>query len=177
MSPKDIKKIAKGIRLVIMDVDGVLTDGGIIMNGEGGELKIFNVRDGHGIKLLMNSGIEVALITGRYSKVVEQRAKDLGIKEVYQRCHIKMVAYEHLIDKLGIKDSETAYIGDDIVDIALFKRVGLSVAVADAAKEARDSAIMTTKLPGGKGAVREFAEFLLKAKGLWNGIIKEHSKA
>ena len=172
----NLKKIAKGIKLLILDVDGVMTDGGIIMDGEGNELKKFHVRDGHGIKLLLASGVQVALITGRRSEVVERRAKDLGITEVYQRCHIKSAAYEHLLEKLSVRDSETAYIGDDIVDIPVFKRAGLPVAVADASEEAKSFALMVTGARGGRGAVRELAEFILKAKGLWDGIVEEHSK-
>lgn len=171
-----LRKAARGVKLVILDVDGVLTDGGIIMDNTGNEFKRFHVRDGHGIKLLMAAGIQVALITGRYSKVVEFRAKDLGITEVYQRCHIKSVAFEDLIGKLGIKESETAYVGDDIVDIPILRRVGFPVVVADGAVEAKAVSAYVTKTKGGYGAVREVAEFILKAKGLWNGIIKEHSE-
>lgn len=173
---KQLEKIARGIKLLILDVDGVLTDGGIILDSEGNELKAFNVRDGHGIKMLQRAGIHVAIITGRYSKVVERRARELGIKEVYQRCHIKTVAYEHILSKFGISDSETAYIGDDIVDIPLFRRVGLSAAVSDAEKEAKSVAMMVTEKKGGRGAVREVIDFILRSKKLWDKIINEYSK-
>lgn len=168
-------EIAKGIKLLVLDVDGVMTDGGIILDDGKNELKIFNVRDGHGIKLLQGAGVKVAIITGRHSGVVERRARELGITEVYQRCHIKTVAYEHIVEKFGLTDPEIAYVGDDIVDIPIMRRAGLSFAVADGAEEAKAEAMMVTKNGGGKGAVREVTDFLLKAKGLWNGILGSHS--
>jgi 3-deoxy-D-manno-octulosonate 8-phosphate phosphatase (KDO 8-P phosphatase) len=176
ITEKELSEKAKRIKLLILDVDGVLTEGSIILDNDGNEFKSFHVRDGHGIKMLKNAGIEVAIITGRYSKVVERRAKELGITEVYQRCHIKSTAYEHILDKLGISDAETAYIGDDIVDIPLLKRAGLSVAVSDAEEDAKANALMITKNRGGRGAVREVADFLLKSKGLWDEIIREYSE-
>jgi 3-deoxy-D-manno-octulosonate 8-phosphate phosphatase (KDO 8-P phosphatase) len=171
-----LKEIAKGIKLLILDVDGVLTDGSIILDNEGNEFKSFHVRDGHGIKMLEKVGIKVAIITGRHSKVVERRAHELGITEVYQRCHIKSVAYEHLLEKMGLKDNEVAYIGDDIVDIPIFKRVGLSVAVADATDETKKEALLITKNKGGRGAVREVCEFILKSKGKWEELINDYNK-
>jgi 3-deoxy-D-manno-octulosonate 8-phosphate phosphatase (KDO 8-P phosphatase) len=174
---KDLREIARNIRLLVLDVDGVLTDGSIILDNEGNELKRFHVRDGHGIKMLRRAGIEVALITGRYSKVVERRAQELGITEVYQRCHDKSVAYEHILEKLGFSDGETAYMGDDIVDVPLLNRAGLSVAVSDAEEVAKASSMMVTESRGGRGAVREVTDLLLKARGLWDGILDEYSKA
>ncbi|MEK6582040.1 MAG: HAD-IIIA family hydrolase [Nitrospirota bacterium] len=173
---KQLEKIAKGIKLLILDVDGVMTDGSIILDNEGNEYKSFHVRDGHGIKMLVRAGIVVAIITGRQSKVVERRAQELGIAEVFQRCHDKRVAYNQLIEKYSVKDDEIAYIGDDIVDISLLKKAGLSVAVAEAENEVKSAAMMTTKNRGGRGAVREVCDFLLKAKGLWKDIIDEYSK-
>jgi 3-deoxy-D-manno-octulosonate 8-phosphate phosphatase (KDO 8-P phosphatase) len=173
---ENLKEIAKGIKLLILDVDGVLTDGSIILDNEGNEFKSFHVRDGHGIKMLEKVGIKVAIITGRHSKVVERRAHELGITEVYQRCHIKSVAYEHLLEKMGLKDNEVAYIGDDIVDIPIFKRVGLSVAVADATDETKKEALLITKNKGGRGAVREVCEFILKSKGKWEELINDYNK-
>lgn len=162
------------IKLLILDVDGVMTDGSIILDNEGNELKRFHVRDGHGIKMLIRSGVEVAIITGRYSKVVERRAKELGIREVYQRCHIKTVAFDHLIEKLGLTGDEVAYVGDDIVDIPILKRVGLPIAVKDAVDEAKEYALIVTENGGGRGAVREVCELLLKAKGLWESLMGEY---
>lgn len=163
---KQLAKIARGIQLLVLDVDGVMTDGGIILDGEGNELKRFHVRDGHGIKMLKAAGIEVAIITGRYSKVVERRAKELGITNLYQRCTDKEAALDELLSKLGVAEEATAYVGDDILDIAIMRRAGLSAAVADAHEDAKANAIMVTKNPGGRGAVRELTDFILKAKGL-----------
>lgn len=176
ITEKELFKIAADIECLILDVDGVLTDGSIILDDAGNELKCFHVRDGHGIKMLMRAGIKVALITGRYSKVVDRRAHELGIKEVFQKCHDKIIAYRQLADKYSLKDNEIAYIGDDVVDIPLLKRSGLSVAVADAHEEVKAVAKMITKKVGGRGAVREVCDFLLKAKGLWQDIINGHSK-
>jgi 3-deoxy-D-manno-octulosonate 8-phosphate phosphatase (KDO 8-P phosphatase) len=176
ISDKELRKIAKNIRCLILDVDGVLTDGSIILDNEGNELKSFHVRDGHGIKMLIRAGFKVALITGRYSRVVERRARELGITEVFQKCHDKRVAYRKLVRKYLLSDSEIAYIGDDIVDIPLLRRSGFSITVADADREAKAIAMMTTKKGGGRGAVREVCDFLLKAKGHWKDIVDEYSK-
>ncbi|MDI6890580.1 MAG: HAD-IIIA family hydrolase [Thermodesulfovibrionales bacterium] len=173
---KELLEIAKKIKLIILDVDGVLTDGSIILDNEGNEFESFHVRDGHGIKMLIRAGIIVAMITGRYSKVVERRAREVGITEVYQKCYDKRVAYRHLIEKYSVDSKEVAYVGDDIVDLPLLKGSGFSVAVADAADEAKAAAMMVTKNNGGRGAVREVCDFLLKAKGLWEGILDEYSK-
>jgi 3-deoxy-D-manno-octulosonate 8-phosphate phosphatase (KDO 8-P phosphatase) len=174
MTEKELSEIAKEVQLLILDVDGVLTDGSIILDNEGNEFKVFNVRDGHGMKMLMMRGVKVAIITGRYSKVVERRARELGITEVYQRCHIKSVAFDDIIEKLGIKEREVAYMGDDIVDIPLFRRVGLPIAVSDAAEEIKAFSVMVTKNRGGKGAVREVCDLLLKAKGYWDDLMGEY---
>lgn len=173
-SPKTAREKARDVKVLILDVDGVLTDGGIILDGNDNEYKKFNVRDGHGLKLLEKAGIEIAIVTGRYSKVVEKRAAELGIKEVYQRCLDKTVAYEHILEKFGLTDKEAAYIGDDIVDIPVMKRVALPIAVSDADSEAKKHALLHTKTAGGKGAVREAVEFILKAKGLWDDIIRSY---
>lgn len=173
---KELLEIAKNIKLLILDVDGVLTDGGIILDNEGNEFKSFHVRDGHGIKMLIRAGIKIAMITGRHSKVVERRAQELGITDVFQKCHDKRIAYKQLAEKYSLSDSEIAYIGDDIVDIPLLKGCGLSVTVADADDEVKAFAMMTTKRRGGRGAVREVCDFILKAKGLWQDIIDGYSK-
>lgn len=178
MNNEDIRfiEIAKKIKLLILDVDGVLTDGKIILDDRGNELKAFYVRDGHGIKMLSRVGVNVAIITGRYSKVVERRAHELGITEIYQRCHIKSVAYEDLKEKLNLSDNEIAYIGDDIVDISIMKRVGLPVAVADSTEETKAAAVIITTRPGGRGAVREICDLILKAYGKWDDLMDEYSK-
>ena len=176
ISRKELLEIAKIIKLLILDVDGVLTDGSIILDDEGNEFKSFHVRDGHGIKMLIRSGIKVAMITGRHSKVVERRAHELGITEVFQKCYEKRIAYKQLAEKYSLKDSEIAYVGDDIVDIPILKKCGFSVVVADADDEVKAFAVMITKKRGGRGAVREVCDFILKAKGLWQNIIDGYFK-
>jgi 3-deoxy-D-manno-octulosonate 8-phosphate phosphatase (KDO 8-P phosphatase) len=171
------RAIAKGIKLLILDVDGVLTDGCIILDNGSNEYKAFHVRDGHGIRMLIHAGIKVAIITGRYSKVVQRRAHELGLTDVFQKCLKKKIAYAQLLSKYSLKDHEVAYIGDDIIDAPIMALVGLPVAVADAADEAKDYALMVTRNQGGKGAVREITDFILKAKGLWKGMFDEYFEA
>src|SRR5512139_466164 len=170
------KTRARGIKLLILDVDGVLTDGSIILDNDGNEYKAFHVRDGHGIKMLHKAGVGVAIITGRHSKVVERRAHELGITEVFQKCLDKRVAYAQLLKQYSLKNDEVAYVGDDIVDAPIMSVVGLPVAVADAADEAKRFALMVTRNRGGRGAVREVTDFILKAKGLWQGMFSAYFK-
>lgn len=158
------------VKLLILDVDGVLTDGKIIIDDAGLESKQFDVRDGHGLKLLMRSGIAVALLTGRRSRVVEHRAADLGVTEVCQGVWNKAEAFPGILERCKLSPEETAYVGDDVVDIPLLRRVGFSVAVADAVPEARKVADYVTKRPGGGGAVREICEMILTAQGRWDEV-------
>ncbi|MGE5301535.1 MAG: 3-deoxy-manno-octulosonate-8-phosphatase KdsC [Acidobacteriota bacterium] len=174
---KEIKNIARNIKLLILDVDGVLTDGSIILDNKGNEYKLFHVRDGHGIKMLMKARVEVAIITGRSSKVVERRAKELGIREVFQKCHDKVSAYQDLLRRYSLDGAEVAYIGDDIVDAPVMSRVGLPITVSDADREIKKYAMYVTKQRGGRGAVREVTDYLLKAKGLWQRIIDGYFEA
>ncbi|VAX27977.1 3-deoxy-D-manno-octulosonate 8-phosphate phosphatase [hydrothermal vent metagenome] len=171
-----VMEAARKIKLLILDVDGVLTDGGIILDNEGNELKSFHVRDGHGIKLLIRKGVNVAIITGRHSRVVERRAHELGIKDIYQKCFNKVIAYEQIKEKFALQDEEVAYIGDDVVDIPLLMRVGLPVTVADASEDVRAFSMIVTGNRGGRGAVREITDLILKAKGFWEGIINDYIK-
>jgi 3-deoxy-D-manno-octulosonate 8-phosphate phosphatase (KDO 8-P phosphatase) len=177
ISEKELFKIAKNIKFLVLDVDGVLTDGGIILDNEGNEFKTFHVRDGHGIKMLIRAGIYVAIITGRHSRVVERRAHELGVTELFQKCYDKRVAYRQIAEKYSLSNNEIAYVGDDIVDIPILKKAGFPVVVADADDEVKAAAMMVTKMRGGRGAVREVCDFLLKAKGLWQDIIDGYSKA
>ncbi|MEO5358695.1 MAG: HAD-IIIA family hydrolase [Nitrospirae bacterium YQR-1] len=162
---------ARPVRLLILDVDGVLTDGKITFDGDGREIKSFNVRDGHGIVLFREMVGHVAIITGRVSEAVLKRAKELGINDVYQKCKDKVKPYEELKAKYNLRDEECAYVGDDIVDIPLLRRVGFSVTVCDGAAEAMAVSSYVTGSTGGNGAVREVCEVILKAKGLWDKII------
>ena len=162
------------VRLLILDVDGVMTDGRIVMNDLGQETKFFDVKDGHGLKILMRFDIDVVLLTGRQSAVVEHRARDLGIREVHQRVWNKLAVYEEILARRGLADMEVAFIGDDIVDIPVMRRVGFAVAVPDAVPEARKAAHLVTIRNGGRGAVREVCDLILKAKGHWSNIADKY---
>lgn len=166
----------KPIKLLILDVDGVLTDGKIIYNDRGEEIKAFHVRDGHGLKLLMRAGIGIALITGRKSKVVLHRARDLGIKNVYQRVTNKIEVYEKILKGEKLKDENVGFVGDDLVDIPVLKRVGFSAAVGDAIPEVREVADYVASKKGGEGAVREICELLLKVQNKWEEITERYQK-
>ncbi len=158
---------AKQIKMLILDVDGVLTDGGIIINAEGKEIKVFNVYDGAGIELAHKEGLLTAIISGRYSQPVEHRARELRINKVYQNIANKVEAYNQLIAEYGLIPEQTAYMGDDIFDISLLKLAGLSFAPATARHEVKEIVDFVTISDGGKGAVREAIEVVLKAQGKW----------
>ncbi len=164
-----LQKIRK-VKLLVLDVDGVMTDGRIIIDDAGIESKHFDVKDGHGLRILMRYNIDVVLLTGRRSRVVEHRAADLGITEVYQGVRNKMEAFIGILERRKLAPEETAYVGDDIVDIPLLRRVGFAVTVADSASEVRDVADYVTERSGGRGAVREVCEVILKAQGRWTEV-------
>ena len=155
---------AKKIRMLLLDVDGVLTDGRIILDNQGNELKAFHVRDGHGIKLAQKAGIIIGIITGRTAEVVNRRARELGITEVHQGAFEKIGTYESILAKYRCSDEEAAYIGDDVVDLDIFKRAGLSVAVADCDPAVRRHVDLITRAEGGRGAVREVINLILAAQ-------------
>ncbi|MEN6376128.1 MAG: HAD-IIIA family hydrolase [Smithella sp.] len=171
---KSLREKLKNIKILIMDVDGVMTDGRIIMDDTGREIKNFNVRDGHGIKLIQRYGIEVALLTGRKSEVVKHRAHDLEIKEVYQKIYNKKEVFIEILQKNKLTSSEAAFIGDDIVDIPVLKEAGFSAAVADALDIVKKTVDYVTKNKGGCGAVREVCEMLLQAQGRWSEIAAKY---
>lgn len=173
MNKQSIKSKAGKIKLLILDVDGVMTDGSIILDNDGNEFKRFHVRDGHGIKMISRAGIKVAIITGRKSKVVEVRARELGIEEVYQKVFQKSLVYEKLQKKYNCRDENVAFMGDDVVDQELLRRAGLTAAPADAEEEAKKLADIVTKRGGGRGAVREFTDLILKSSGLWKKVSGE----
>lgn len=164
----------KKIKLLLLDVDGVMTDGGIIYDGNGLETKVFNVKDGHGIKMLQRYGIEVGIITGRSSKVVDIRARELGIDLVYQGTLKKLDAYDDIKTKTGLSDEQIAYMGDDVIDVPVMKRVGFAAAPSDALIEAINSAHYVAKHSGGRGAVREVCDMILKGAGFWNEIVARY---
>src|SRR5882757_7997586 len=161
MSPKTVA----AIRLLVLDVDGVLTDGRLYFGPRGEALKLFHVRDGLGIQQIARAGIEVAVISGRKSKMVDVRCRELGVKHVYQGVEHKLPEFERLCARLRLKPSACACVGDDVPDVALMGKVALAFAVADAHPEARHAAHLVTKLPGGHGAVREVCDYLLTHGG------------
>lgn len=158
------------IKMVIADVDGVLTDGSITIDAGGNELKTFNAKDGSAIKFLQRVGIKFAIITGRQSHAVTIRANELKIKDVYQDAKKKIEVYSKILSENGLKDDEICYIGDDLVDIPVMRKVGFSVAVADAVTEVLEVVDYVTKAKGGKGAVREVVEKIIKGQGKWEEI-------
>ncbi|QIK36946.1 HAD hydrolase family protein [Caldichromatium japonicum] len=160
-----IHERAARIRLVIFDVDGVLTDGSLFLGDDGQEYKAFNVRDGHGMTLLQESGVRLAVISGRTSKAVHLRMEGLGISDVFQGYRDKRLAYEALKDRHGLVDEEIAYVGDDLIDLPVMSQVGLAIAVADADPRVRALAHWCTEAPGGRGAAREVCELILEAQG------------
>lgn len=174
LTPSELASRARKIRLLILDVDGVLTDGRIILDNTGNEYKAFHVRDGHGIRMLIKAGIKVAIITGRSSRVVEIRARELGITDIFQKCKDKVAAYSSMLDAYGLADAQVAFVGDDIVDAAVLARVGLPVVVADADPDVMRYGLLVTARKGGRGAVREVAGIILKAQGLWKGLVDEY---
>jgi len=174
---KHLKEKLKKIKMLILDVDGVMTDGKIIMDSEGRELKNFNVRDGHGLITIQRHGIQVAILTGRTSDVVEHRARDLNIKEVYQGALNKKEIFEQILKKNNLLPVNTAFMGDDIVDIPVLKQVGFSVAVADAADVVKKCVNYVTKNNGGQGAVREICELILEAQEKWPLIAEKYEFA
>lgn len=156
---------AANIRLLICDVDGVMSDGLIYQGNQGEELKAFNVRDGYGIRCLLTEGIEVAIITGRTAKLVEDRCRTLGITHLYQGQSDKLLAFESLLGKLSLTADQVAYVGDDLIDWPVMAQVGLSVAVADAHPLLLARADYVTHIAGGRGAVREVCDLVLLAQG------------
>jgi 3-deoxy-D-manno-octulosonate 8-phosphate phosphatase (KDO 8-P phosphatase) len=158
------------IRLMIFDVDGVLTNGQIICQDDGSEIKAFDVQDGHGIKLLQRAGIDVALVTGRFCRAVEHRAAGLKITRVYQGVHHKLEAYGTILQETGLHDHEIGYMGDDLIDIPVMRRVGLAIAVPNASPHVFPYAHYVTRAPGGRGACREVCEILLQVQGHWEQL-------
>lgn len=167
---------AAGIRMLVLDVDGVLTDGQLYFDNQGNEMKAFCTRDGLGLRALQSQGTELAFITGRQSEIVAQRAAQLGITRVYQGRNDKLNAFNDLLSDTGMDEQKVCYAGDDWLDIPVLDRVGLSVSVADAHPVVKNRVHWVTSLGGGKGAVREICDLLLAARGLdqrvLDGILK-----
>jgi len=161
---------ASQVRLLIVDIDGVLTDGGLHFDNRGEEYKTFNSLDGHGIRMLLDCGIEVAVITGRQSKIVNHRMGDLGVRHIYQGHRDKLPVFEELLRTTGNEASQIAYIGDDLPDLPVMQRVGFSVAVQNAHGFVKQHCDLVTSASGGRGAVREVTDFILQAQGLLDDV-------
>ena len=167
---------AKLIRLMAFDVDGVMTDGGLFLSDSGEEFKRFNSLDGHGLKMLRASGVEVAIITGRTSRCVEARAQNLGVTHVFQGVENKLEAMVELLNKLKLSRDVAAYMGDDVVDLTVMRHVGLAISVPDAPQLVREHSDFVTQRSGGHGAVREACELIMSAQGTLEAQLAQYLK-
>ena len=172
---QDIREKAEAIRLIIFDVDGVLTNGSLFIGDDGQEYKAFHSKDGHGMVMLQESGVQIAIITGRTSEVVRIRMASLGIQHVYQGKRQKLPAYEELKQATGLSDEQIAYVGDDVVDVPVMTRVGLAIAVQDAHALAKQHAHWVTPSGGGQGAAREACEFIMDAQGKLHAMLQAYT--
>lgn len=171
---KKVKCNLDAIELLVLDVDGVLTDGQLIVHGDGSESKCFHTLDGHGIRLWQRAGGKTALLSGRYSEATQRRADQLEIAHVIQDCHFKLPALQKLIEALHLKPERVAYVGDDLPDLPAIRFVGLGVAPANAVDEVKQEADYVTTRQGGQGAVREAIEYILKNSGRWQALMERY---
>jgi 3-deoxy-D-manno-octulosonate 8-phosphate phosphatase (KDO 8-P phosphatase) len=162
------------LKLVIFDVDGVLTDGGLIFDNEGQEYKRFNSQDGHGIKMLRESGVEVAVITARQSKLVQNRMKQLGVIHLFQGESNKRIAYDELKKKLALKDEQIAYVGDDLLDLPILRQVGFAIAVENAHPIVKQHVHWVTPRAGGHGAARDVCDKVMTVQGTLDGLLQRY---
>ncbi|MFK7732026.1 MAG: KdsC family phosphatase [Pseudomonadales bacterium] len=174
---KALKERAQQIKLLAMDVDGVLTDGSLFFSSEGDTLKAFNSQDGHGLKMLKSTGVSIAIITGRTSDIVARRANELGIDILMQGREDKLTALNEVATKLDLRIEQAAYIGDDLPDLSAIQAAGIGFAVANAANGIGERADYVTQARGGKGAVREACEWLLEAQGKWQSVVAQYCLA
>jgi 3-deoxy-D-manno-octulosonate 8-phosphate phosphatase (KDO 8-P phosphatase) len=172
----EVMRRAARVKLLLMDCDGVLTDGRITLMGESDEQKTFHTRDGHGLVMLHRAGLLSGIISGRTSVAVERRARELNINYLHQGTWDKIKEFEQVLAEAGMEETEVAYVGDDVVDIPLMRRAGLAIAVADAGAETQAAAHYVTQLPGGHGAIREVAELILKAQGRWTELMRKYTE-
>lgn len=172
-----VRNRARKIKLLLVDLDGVLTDGGIFIDGDGDELKRFDVRDGHGIRLLQRGGIRLGIISGRSAKAARHRARDLDVELFFQGVDDKLAVYEKIKRMTHLKDTEIAYIGDDMVDLPVLRKAGLAVAIGDGWQELKRHTHYTTRCPGGRGAVREVVELLLKSQNKWKEVTEKYYRS
>ena len=173
---EQLKKRARKIRMLILDVDGVLTDGRIIYDNRGNALKNFNVQDGFGMTLLPRAGIKSGIITAKASLAMKRRAEEMKITKVYQNISDKLTAYKEILKTFALEDEEVCYVGDDLMDLPVLNRAGLAVTVADGVGEAKKAAHYITKKKGGHGAVREVIEIILKAQGKWAKVTEKYRR-
>ena len=176
MEARSLADRCRAIELLVIDVDGVLTDGRIVYSDQGQELKAFHVRDGSGMKLWLKQGKRIALLTGRTSPIVARRGAELGVTAIVQGAEDKLPAFEALLRDQGVTPAQTACIGDDLPDLPLLQRSGVAATVADACAEAQAAAHYVSKAAGGRGAVREVIELLLRHQGQWERIVAEHRR-
>ncbi len=174
MIAQEVLDRASRVKLLILDVDGVLTDGRIILGNYGDELKFFDIHDGHGVVMLIRSGIKTVIISGRKSRINVKRAKEMRVIKVYQNAHDKLKVFEKVLKKSRVTPEEVCYVGDDLIDLPVLKRVGFSVAVRNAVEEVRGAAHYVTERSGGRGAVREVADLLLKAQNQWDELMERY---
>jgi 3-deoxy-D-manno-octulosonate 8-phosphate phosphatase (KDO 8-P phosphatase) len=174
LPPDEVARRAARVRLLLADCDGVLTDGRLYYSAAGESLKVFHIHDGLGLRLAKRAGLKLGVISGRESAALETRARELGVDYLFQGSDAKLGAYEQILAAAGLSDEQAAYVGDDLPDLPLLGRVGLAVAVADAASEVRARAHYVTSRPGGGGAVREVAELILKAQGRWDDLLQAY---
>ncbi len=167
MPAQSVAQRAAAIKLLVLDVDGVLTDGRVVYDDQGREIKFFDVKDGHGLKLLQRAGVEVAWLSGRGSQANRVRAQELGVERLIEQCKVKLPALRDLMAACGVGPEQVAYMGDDLIDLPAMRAVGLALAPADAQPEARAAAHWVCTQPGGRGAVRQACELILKASGAW----------
>lgn len=171
---KKQKNNLTNIKLLVMDVDGVLTDGTVIISGDGTESKSFNLQDGHGVRIWHKAGLKVAFLSGRFSQATKCRAEQLEVDYCFQDCFVKLPVLKKLLKDTSVSAKDTAYIGDDLLDLPAIKYVGFGVAVANAVDEVKKTADFVTKRRGGDGAVREVIEHILKTAGKWQQLIKKY---
>ena len=172
----DILERIKRIKVLILDIDGVMTDGHIIYSIYGDELKFFDVQDGFGINLLRRAGIKSVIITAKKSRIVKLRARDMKVEKAYQGYMDKLKAFDHAIRKFKVKPEEVCFIGDDLIDLPVLKRVGLAVAVPNAVDEVKQHAHLVTSRAGGHGGVRELCDLILKSQGKWDLATEKYTK-
>ncbi len=172
----DLKERISKIKLVILDVDGVMTDGRMVYGNYGDELKFFDAQDGFGIVLLHRAGIKTAIVSSKKSRINQKRAKELKVNKIYQKVQDKLKVYQKLLRVYKLSDPEACFIGDDLIDLPVLKRAGLAVAVKNAVPEAKDAAHYVTEKSGGRGAVREVTDMILKSQNKWDALTERYMR-